>query len=201
MPGMLGWFKMTPETSIEDIEWLLARSSGYDAGYAFVASLESIEKNGNSDKILELIGDWEKLRLGGVFSEKQKELFRDVKKEFSIQKINDKEWKLFEINAEVFTHKKSVKQPGEPLFSTFKLKNTGNDQTLNFILTAVDCDASEMVIEINNYKEIKLPVVLTKGQAIKYTGGNRASLYDANWQLIREFDIVPADFQINKGEN
>ena len=44
MPGMLGWFKMTPETSIEDIEWLLARASGYDAGYAFVASLESIEK-------------------------------------------------------------------------------------------------------------------------------------------------------------
>lgn len=201
MPGMLGWFKMTAETSIEDIEWLLARASGYDAGYAFVASLESIEKNGNSDKILALIGDWEKLRLGGVFTEKQKELFRDLKKEFSIQKINEKEWNLFEINAEVFTHKKNDKQPGEPQFSLFKFKNSGNDQSLNFILTAVDCDASEIVIEINNYKEIKLPVVLNKGQAIKYTGGNKASVYDANWQLIREFDIVPADFKINEGEN
>ena len=201
MPGMLGWFKMTAETSIEDIEWLLARASGYDAGYAFVASLESIEKNGNSDKILALIGDWEKLRLGGVFTEKQKELFRDVKKEFTIRKITEKEWNLFEINAEVFNHKKTDKQPGEPMFSTFKLNNTGNDQTLHFILTALDGDASEIVIEINNYKSIKLPVGLNKGQAIKYTGGNKASVYDANWQLIREIEIIPADFKINKGEN
>ena len=72
---------------------------------------------------------------------------------------------------------------------------------MNFILTAVDGDASEIVMEINNYKEIKLPVVLNKGQSIKYTGGNRAAVYDANWQLIREIDIIPADFKINKGEN
>jgi len=201
MPGMLGWFKMTPETSIEDIEWLLARSAGYDAGYAFVAALESIEKNGHSNKILELIGDWEKLRLGGVFSEKQKTLFRDSKKEFSIKKINENECNLYEINAEIFTHKKTDKQPGEPLFSTFKMNNIGDDQTLHFILTAIDCEARDIVIEINNYKEIKLPIVLNKGQAIQYTGGNRAAVYDANWQLIKEFDINPSDFKIKKGEN
>jgi hypothetical protein len=40
MTGMLGWFKMTPETSIEDMEWMLAKSAGYDAGYALVADLE-----------------------------------------------------------------------------------------------------------------------------------------------------------------
>lgn len=86
MPGMLGWFKMTPETSIEDIEWLLARSAGYDAGYAFVAALESIEKNGHSNKILELIGDWEKLRLGGVFSENRKHYSVIRKKSFLSKK-------------------------------------------------------------------------------------------------------------------
>jgi len=201
MPGMLGWFKMTPETSLEDIEWLLARSSGYDAGYAFVAEFESIEKNGNSDKILELIGDWEKLRLGGSFSEKQKELLRDSEKEFSLNRIGDNEWNLQEVNAEVFIHKKKVKQPGEPLFSTFVLNNIGNEQTLNFLLTAIDCDASEIVMEINNYKEIRLPVVLREGQIIRYAGGNSASIYDANWQLIKEFDINHSDLQISKGKN
>lgn len=201
MPGMLGWFKMTPETSLEDIEWLLARSSGYDAGYAFVAEFESIEKNGNSDKILELIGDWEKLRLGGSFSEKQKELLRDSEKEFSLKRIGDNEWNLQEVNAEVFIHEKKVKQPGEPLFSTFILNNIGNEQTLNFLLTAIDCEASEIVMEINNYKEIRLPVVLREGQIIKYAGGNSASIYDANWQLIKEFDINHSDLQISKGKN
>jgi len=201
MPGMLGWFKMTPETSLEDIEWLLARSSGYDAGYAFVAGFESIEQNGNSDKILELIGDWEQLRLGGLFSEEQKELLRDSGKEFSLKRINDNEWNLHEVNAEVFIHKQKVKQPGEPLFSTLILNNIGDEQTLNFILTAIDCEASEIVMEINNYKEIRLPVVLREGQTIKYAGGNSASVYDANWQLINEFDINHSNLQISKGEN
>jgi hypothetical protein len=201
MPGMLGWFKMTSETSIEDIEWLLARASGYDAGYAFVAGFESIEQNGNSDEILELIGDWEKLRLGGSFTEKQKEIFRDSGKEFSLKKIKDNEWDLLKVNAEIFNHEKKIKQPGEPLYSTFEFNNIGNEQSLNFLLTAINCDASEIVMEINNYKEVKLPVVLKKGQIIKYTGGNKATVYDSNWQLIKEFDIDPSNFKVGKGEN
>lgn len=201
MPGMLGWFKMTAETSLEDIEWLLARSSGYDAGYAFVTGFEAIAENGNSDKILALIGDWEKLRLGGSFTQKQKEILRDADQEFSLKKINDQEWNLHTINVEIFNHEKKVRQPGEPLYSTFAFNNIGKEQALNFILTAIDCDASEIIMEINNYKEIKLPVVLRKGQIIKYAGGNKARVYDANWQVIKEFDINPADFKVGKGEN
>ncbi len=59
---MLGWFLMTPETSIEDIEWLLARSAAFDAGFAFVTNYEAVEKNANSDKIMDLIGEWEKYK-------------------------------------------------------------------------------------------------------------------------------------------
>jgi len=201
MPGMLGWFKMTPETSVEDIEWLLARSAGYDAGYAFVATLESIEQNGNSDEILDLIGDWEKLRLGGSFTEKQKKIFRDADQEFTLKKINDNEWKLFKVNAEIFNHKKKVRQPGEPLNSIFTFHNIGKEQSFNFILSALNGEASEIVMEINNYKEIKLPVVLRKGEIIKYTGNSIARVYDSNWQFIKAFNVHPDDFNVDRGEN
>lgn len=201
MPGMLGWFKMTPETSLEDVEWLLARSSGYDAGYAFVANFEAVEKNGHSDKILDLIGDWEKLRLGGAFTESQKEVFRDADTEFSLEKVNESEWSLLKINAEIFNHEKKVRQPGEPLHSTFAFNNIGGEQSLNFVLTAINSDASEIILELNNYKEVRLPVVLRKGQIIKYTGGSKATVFDSNWQPIREFDLNSSDFAINGGEN
>ncbi|MFC1782684.1 hypothetical protein ACFL02_03745 [Planctomycetota bacterium] len=201
MPGMLGWFKMTPETTLEDIEWMLARSAGYDAGYAFVANMEEIEKNGNSNKILELIGDWEKLRIGGSFTEAQKEILKDNDKEFSIKRINDNEWNLHEVNSEIFNHEKKVRQPGEPLYSTFAFNNIGNEQSVNFILSAIDSDANEITMELNNYKKIKLPAVLRKGQTIKYSGGNKAIVYDSNWQIVREFDINPSDFKVSKGEN
>ena len=88
MPGMLGLFKMTSETSVEDIEWLLAKSAAYDAGYAFVANLEIIENNGNSPEILELIGTWGKLRIQRAFSEEQKKVMLDSNKEFSLKEID-----------------------------------------------------------------------------------------------------------------
>ena len=68
MHGMLGWFKMTSETSLEDIEWLLARSAGFDAGFAFVTGFKEVAENGNSKTVLSKIADWEKLRLVGAFS-------------------------------------------------------------------------------------------------------------------------------------
>ena len=102
MPGMLGWFKMTPETSIEDIEWLLARSAAFNAGYAFVTNHETIAENGNSDKILQMIGDWEKLRIAGLFSEEQKRKMEDIAKEFSLEKVHDKEYSLVQVFSSKF---------------------------------------------------------------------------------------------------
>jgi hypothetical protein len=201
MPGMLGWFKMTAETSIEDIEWMLARSAAYDAGYAFVANIEEIEQNQSADKILELIGDWEKLRIGSSFSERQKEKMRDTDIEFSIKKTSDNEWDLFTINAENYYHEKKVRQPGEPLHSNFTFNNIGNEQAINFILTAIDCDASQFTMEFNNYKKVKIPAALRKGQTLKYSGGNKAIVYGPNWQIIKEIDINSLNFKVIAGEN
>ncbi len=193
MPGMLGWFKMTPETSLEDIEWLLAKSAGYDAGYAFVAGDEAIDKNGNSEQILAKIGDWEKLRLSNSFSETQKERMRETNKEFSLLKTVENEWELVQINAQTLKHEYKVKQPGEPLYSTFEVNNTGEKQPLCFLLTAQDCDASDIVLEVDNYKEIKLPVTLKKGQILRYTGGDKGVVYDALWQKVSEFKADASD--------
>ncbi|XOV93734.1 MAG: hypothetical protein ACFHWX_03290 [Bacteroidota bacterium] len=201
MPGMLGWFKMTAETSLEDIEWMLARSAGYDAGYALVADTESVEKNGNSEKILKLIGDWEKLRLSGSFTEEQKELMRDNSKEFSIERNGESNWSWREVSMSIFNHEKKVRQPGEPLNSNFQFDNIGETQTLNFILSANQCDVSGIEIELNNYKKIQLPIAIKAGQILKYAGDNVAILYDSNWQRIADVKIDPVDFKINPGEN
>jgi hypothetical protein len=201
MPGMLGWFKMTPETSIEDIEWLLARSAAFDAGYAFVAEYESIEKNGNTDKILELIGEWEKVRLAGLFTDEQKQIMEDTDNEFSLKKINDSEWDLHQVFSGKFKHEKKVRQPGEPLYSTFSFKHNGTEQTMHFILNAVDSDISEIKMEIDSYKEIDLPIALKSGEIIKYSGGTTAYVYDKNWQEIDKFEIDPAALKVSNGEH
>lgn len=57
--NMLGWFLMTPSTFVEDIEWMMARAAGYNAGYAFVCDYESFKKNPNTDIIIDYIRMWE----------------------------------------------------------------------------------------------------------------------------------------------
>lgn len=201
MPGMLGWFKMTPETSLEDMEWLLARSAGYDAGYAYVANSEAVANNGQTDKILALIGDWEKLRIGQSFSQEQKALMRSTDQEFTIKKIDNKSWNWTPIKASIFTHGKKVRQPGEPLASSFEFENIGDTQNIQFSLSAVDSDVHSLQVEINNYKEILLPIRLKKGQTLKYKGAEKAYLYSSNWQLVKEIPMNPADFKVESGAN
>lgn len=201
MPGMLGWFKLTPETSIEDIEWMLARSAGYDAGYALVAGTESVEKNGNIESILQLIGDWEKLRISNSFNVRQKELMRDNSREFSIARIKENQWNWQEINSNIFTHKKQVKQPGEPLYSSFTFNNPGDRQTMEFSITAINCDVSNIILEVNNYKKIQLPISLTDGQILKFTGDNKVAIYDPDWNLVHKIAIDSSLLEIVSGEN
>lgn len=201
MPGMLGWFKMTPETSIEDIEWLLAKSAGYNAGYAFVASLDVVHQNGNADPIFELIGDWEKLRIGGAFTEVQKEQMRDTDQEFSLRKTGANQWSLSNVKAVIVKHENLEKQPGEPRQSTIEFENIGAEQAIHFILTAKGSDVRAIELEMDHYKPISLPVPLKTGHILKYNGGEQAMIYNANWELQNTIDLNPEDFTVKPGSH
>ena len=201
MPGMLGWFKMTAETSLEDIEWMLTKSAGYEAGYALVADPESIAQNGNSDIIFEKVGDWEKLRLSNVFTEAQKSAMRDNNKEFTLKRIDNQSWSWQAVHSHIFTHQKKVRQPGEPLNSTFSFVNAASEQPLQFLLSAQNSALSEISLEINNYKKIELPLVLEKGQRLQYSGGEEVLVLDAQWNLLKSLKIYTADFILKTGEN
>ena len=201
MPGMLGWFKMTPETSIEDIEWMLVRSAAFNAGYGFVTNYEVLEENKHSEKILKLLGEWEKARLSGAFSNEQKQRMENINTEFHLEPTDQNEWNLYQIYSFRFNHKKKVRQPGEPLYSTFSFENPVESQSLNFILKAVNGDVKDIKIEIDNYKEISLPVILKAGETIKYTGGNLAVKYSKNRDIIKEFNIDPSELIVATGEH
>mgnify|MGYP001810150599 CR=1 FL=1 len=66
-PRMLGWFLFTMDSPLVDIEWALAKSAGFDAGYALVTSLAILEGNPQSVDILEAVRQWEAARRAGAF--------------------------------------------------------------------------------------------------------------------------------------
>ena len=72
MPNMLGWFNFTAKTSYEDLEWLMARSAGFDAGFGLNISSEAL-KNGLAVKMLKTLKNWESARLQGLLQKSKRD--------------------------------------------------------------------------------------------------------------------------------
>lgn len=202
MPGMLGWFSMTPEISMEDLEWMLARSAAYDAGYAFVTSPKTIKTHGLSDEILEMIKQWEKARIGGAFPTSLKKEMENMDNEYHLETIAENEWKLYPIKSKIFRHEKKVRQPGEPLYSTFKYNNLYDNQEVTLTIQALEeTKCKNIYVELDNYKKIEFPVTISNNEIIRYNGGNKATLYDKNWNKLKTIDLKIEKMKIDKGDH
>jgi len=200
MPAMLGWFRMTSQITIEDVEWMLARSAAFDAGYAFVTSYEAMETNGFTDRILDAIGLWERARMADAFSREQRQRMEDVNREFHLEEDGPEAWRLTEVFPQVFRHERGVRQPGEPTASTFSFENPGDAQSLHWVLSAEDGEVSQIQILIDD-AEIALPVVLAEGWSLRYEGGRTATIRDADHRLVREVALDELAFQIAAGRH
>jgi hypothetical protein len=200
MPGMLGWFKMTPSTSIEDIEWLMARSAGYKAGFAFVTDFNAVRSNGNSEEIFASMKLWEQARLKGVFTANQEKRMQNVSTEFHLEKKLNDSLLLTEIISYKFKHEKKDLQPGAPLNSTFDFDNASTEQIPGFIITVDGDDISNIEMEINHYKKLVFPFILKNGQTIKCTNGNTAIVYDKNWNIVNVTPINVSFFKVTTGK-
>ena len=69
MPGMLGWFHLKKTYRPEDVEWIQARSAGFNAGYQIGLSEAEVEPNGFKEELFSAIKEWQNARRAGAFPE------------------------------------------------------------------------------------------------------------------------------------
>jgi len=197
MPSMLGWFSLRPETTPEDIEWMLAMGAGYNAGFGLSTSLETLKKHGMKDEVLGLIKTWEQARMKNIFSEAQKEEMRSLKHEFHLELTGNDEYKLTPVYNAYFKHAQQMKQPGEPVFSTFQFNNPAASQPVAFIISLAggkekdydpDVTFDQVSITINHQDALVLPVNLKRNQFLK-CDGKTVKLYNKQWQLVQTVEL------------
>ena len=201
MPGMLGWFSMRENTPVEDIEWMLARSAAFNAGYAFVTGDRQLETNGQAPEILKLIGEWEKARMSSAFTAEQKEKMKDINNEFHLETTGENSWNLSQVYSYKFKHEDKVKQPGEPQFSTFKFENQEENAVMNFILSVQDATISKIKLELDNSRTIELPVNLKHGESARYSGGEWIEIFNPQLEKTGGFKINPELFKLSNGNH
>jgi len=113
MPHMLGWYLLTDSTTLPEMEWMLARAAGYNAGFGMATSLKALRKNPHTPELLDAIHDWEICRRDRAFP---KELISDLKdpaKEFHLEKVSAVVWDLYPMVRKGTANGKSLYERGK----------------------------------------------------------------------------------------
>ncbi|MBN2206265.1 MAG: hypothetical protein JW742_02570 [Candidatus Aminicenantes bacterium] len=192
MPNMLGWFLMTPDTRLEDIEWMLARAAGYRAGYAFVAEYETFQKNPAADAIIEAVRTWEEAKRLGVFSDEQRARLKDPERDFRLERAGEGRWTLQSFDKIRFEHRKKILQPGQPTGSAWAFDNAFDPQPLHLHLLlegGVDAEARGIEIEVDRFFKAAVPGILKKGQSLVWDGSESLLLYGDKGRLLERIDL------------
>ncbi len=198
MPNMLGWFSMNARTTLADIEWMLARGAGYDAGFALATDRASLKKNPETGAILDAIREWEQARHAGAFSEAQCERLRDPNAEFHLETLGEGEWKLYPFHlSEEFVYEAYVRQPGEPTATEWKYANPDEEQPLRFRLDVEGGEGSfqNVTLEFDSYMRVEILAEIKAGHRLVFDGSQTARIYDEKGRQIQAVELatkVPA---------
>jgi hypothetical protein len=191
MPKMLGWFQFTSETSLADIEWLMARSAGYDSGFALVASEKVFGQNPLTDELLERIRVWESLRMAGAFSAEQKEAMRDSEREFHLTLTDQGPTLRAYRITEAFQHTPQQLQPGEPTASQWQYTQIGERQPLQLLLEVIgeQGQVQDISLELNSYLTFTIPVPLKAGQTLVCDGTSTLRVFGPDGRQVSKHTL------------
>lgn len=206
MPGMLGWFAFNSSYRPEDIEWIQARSVGFDAGYLLRVDFKSVEANGFKEAHFTSIKEWQEARNAKVFSDDQIARLQNPKNEFHLEKVSDSEWKLYSLKLESgYSHRFRHVQDGEPVLSKWAYNNPYENQPIQFyvyIKAGSDGDngsVSNIKIEINNYTDLLIEETLKPTDRL-YCDGEKVYLCDGGWKIKKELAVKKIP-DLKKGDN
>jgi len=200
-PRMLGWFELRSAspaleaTTLDDMEWMLAKAAGYDAGFAVSTSLGALKANAQTPAILAAVRAWEAARLGGTFSAPQREALRG-RGEFHLDRAPDGSLRLRPVAFSPTLSSAPAKgQAGE---ARWTVENKFAAQPVRFVLRVVpmgkggDARVVHPSLEIAG-RRVTFPIELRAQQYLVSHGQREASVCDANW---KELQKIAADAEL-----
>ena len=191
-PRMLGWFLIRLAdrnfecSSLEDLEWALSESAGFDAGYAMTINNNTLRRHGQIDKLLEAIKNWDKLREAEAFTEEQKARLRDPQTEWHLEKVNEENYNLYPLHiSKHYRCNLAEMQPGQPGGADWSWESPY--ESAYAIRLKVDGDGTIKDPSFTTPKGvIKFPCEISDRQYLLYTFDGKAVVTDKNYNVISE---------------
>lgn len=191
-PRMLGWFLIRLAdrnfecSTLEDLEWALSESAGFDAGYAMTINSNTLRRHGQIDKLLEAIKNWDKLREAQAFSDEQKARLKDPQTEWHLEKTDEQTYNLYPLSiSKHFRCNMAEMQPGQPGGADWSWSSPY--ESVYAIRLKVDGDGTIKDPSFTTPKGvIKFPCEISDRQYLLYTFDGKAVVTDKNYNVISE---------------
>lgn len=195
-PRMLGWFlirladKKFECSTLEDLEWALSESAGFDAGYGMTISVQTLHLHGQIDKLLTAIKYWDTLRLADAFTDTQKEKLKDPATEWHLEKEEGETYLLYPMEiSKPYVCNLAEMQPGQPGGSdwsvtnnmeagfSFRLKNEGEGSICNPSFKTAG-------------GTIKFDCTVAENQYLLYSFDGKAELTNKNFVVLKNVEVA-----------
>ena len=190
-PRMLGWFLIRLAdrkfecSTLEDLEWALSESAGFDAGYAMTISPKTLHRHGDIDTMLEAIYNWDKLRKNKCFTQDQMNRLKDPITEWHLEKVNEEEYKLYPLSiSKHFNCSLGELQPGQPGGADW-IVGTPYGGKFSFRLRVEWEGYIENPQFITEKGTILFPCRVEQGQYLIYKTDGTACVTDRNYNTIK----------------
>lgn len=202
-PNMLGWFWFQAGTTLEEMEWMLARAAGWNAGYALVVHPGAIGKNPYTGEVIGAIRTWEEAKQRDLFNENLIRLLKAGEYDFSLYKINENEFHLQHYRKLKFEHENMVLQPGQPHYSEWEFDVDSEDQDLYFRLLAVgeEGEIGEILLELDGAQSMAIPMFLKAGYSCISDGAGNVLLYDERGSLKKQYEVDWGQVKLEQGKH
>lgn len=191
-PRMLGWFLIRLAdrnfecSTLEDLEWALSESAGFDAGYAMTINTSTLRRHGQIDELLGAIKNWDRLREAHAFTEDQKVRLRDPQTEWHLEKLNEQAYNLYPLAiSKYYRCNLAEMQPGQPGGADWSL-DTPYAGSYAVRLKVEGDGAIKNPSFTTPQGVIKFPCEIAGNQYLLYTLDGKAVVTDKNYKVIRE---------------
>jgi hypothetical protein len=185
---------MTPETSLEDTEWLLARAAGYEAGFCLCTSPETVNANGDGEAIMKAIRTWETARMAGAFSEEQKARMQKLENEFSLTQDGPRSWSM------VQTYSKKDRLPVSGSVDV-SVDNPFMAQWM-WLIVQVPTGTTLTDLRLTYGRQVmEFPGAIEGPCALRYRPGMEAKLVDGHWKFVRILALNGKPIECPRGKD
>ncbi len=204
LPNMLGWYLLTKTTSPAEMEWMLARAAGYNAGFAVATNLDALRGNAQTGTLLDEIREWENARRSGAFSKDQRDKLKDPKNEFHLERAGEREWSLYPYHRSLdFTFTQTHDSSRTGIGGDCIYSNGDSRQPLRFVLKVAG-DTGTIVnpsFVVDKREKLEIPTELTTGQSLVFDGSAPVRQYDSLGHQLRTVEVKSKIPLISKGRH